>query len=57
MAGTAKSIYLTVCPKGSHKSVFKRTFFNAKDYNEYVKSEEFKAKWPKEEFEIVKEVY
>jgi hypothetical protein len=57
MAGTAKSIYLTVCPKGSHKSVFKKTFFNAKDYNEYVKSDEFKAKYPKEEFEIIREVY
>ena len=57
MAGTAKSIYLTVCPKGSHKSVFNKTFFNAKDYNEYVKSEEFKAKYPKEEFEIIREVY
>jgi hypothetical protein len=57
MAGTAKSIYLTVCPKGSHKSVFKRTFFNAKDYNEYVKSDDFKVKYPKEEFEIIREVY
>jgi hypothetical protein len=32
-------------------------FFDAKGYNEYVKSEEFKAKWPVEEFNIVKEVY
>lgn len=57
MAGTAKSIYLTVCPRGNHKSVFKRTFFNAKDYNDYVKTEEFKEKYPKEEFDIIKEVY
>jgi hypothetical protein len=57
MAGTAKSVYLTITKKGSMKTEFHKVFFNAKDYNEYVKSEEFKAKWPKEEFEIVKEVY
>jgi hypothetical protein len=57
MAGTAQSVYLTVTKKGSMKTVFHKVFFNAKDYNEYVKSKEFKAKWPKEEFEIVKEVY
>jgi hypothetical protein len=32
-------------------------FFEAKSYNEYVKSEEFKAKYPKEQFDIVKETY
>jgi hypothetical protein len=57
MAGKAKSIYLTILPKGQHLSVFKKMFFNAKDYNEYVKTEDFKAKWPVEEFDIVKETY
>jgi len=57
MAGTAKSVYLTVSKKGSFKTEFTKVFFNAKDYNEYVKTEEFKAKWPKEEYEIVKEIY
>lgn len=57
MAGKATSIYLTVLPKGSHISVFKKTFFEAKSYNEYVKSPEFKATWPIEKFDIVKEVY
>ena len=57
MAGKAKSIYLTVAIKGQYKSVFSKMFFDAKAYNEYVNSEEFKAKWPKTEFEIVKEVY
>jgi hypothetical protein len=32
-------------------------FFNAKEFNEYVKSEEFKAKYPTTEFKIVKETY
>lgn len=57
MAGKAKSIYLTILPKGKHMSVFKKVFFEAKSYNEYVKTEEFKAKWPAEEFDIVKETY
>jgi hypothetical protein len=57
MAGKAKSVYLTVTKKGSMKTEFHKMFFDAKAYNEYVKSEEFKAKWPAEEYNIVKEVY
>ena len=58
MGGKAKSIYLTVLPKGTHHlSVFKKMFFNAKDYNEYVKTEEFKALYPTDQFDIIKEVY
>lgn len=57
MAGKATSIYLTVCPKGKHMSVFKKVFFEAKAYNEYVDAEDFKAKYPKEDFDIIKEVY
>jgi hypothetical protein len=57
MAGKAKSIYLTVCPKGSHMSSFKKVFFEAKSYNEYVKTEEFKAAWPAELYDIIKETY
>lgn len=57
MGGKAKSIYLTILPKGSHISVFKKMFFEAKSYNEYVKSEEFKTAWPSDKFDIVKEVY
>lgn len=58
MAGKAKSIYLTVLPKGTHHlSVFKKMFFNAKDYNEYVKTEEFKTLYPIEKFDLIKEVY
>jgi hypothetical protein len=57
MSGKAKSIYLTVLPKGTHMSVFKKVFFEAKTYNEYVKSDEFKQKYPAEQFDIVKEIY
>ena len=57
MAGKAKSVYLTVTKKGSMKTEFHKVFFDAKSYNEYVKSDEFNAKWPKEEYEIVKETY
>jgi hypothetical protein len=57
MAGKAKSIYLTINPKGQFKTVFHKVFFDAKAYNEYVKSDEFKDKWPADEFDIVKETY
>jgi hypothetical protein len=57
MAGKAKSVYLTVTKKGETKTEFHKMFFDAKAYNDYVKSEEFKGKWPAEEFSIIKEVY
>jgi hypothetical protein len=57
MAGTAKSVYLTISKKGTFKTEFTKMFFNAKEYNDYVKTNEFKAKWPTEEYEIIKEIY
>ena len=57
MAGKAKSVYLTVIPKGSLSSVFRKVFFDAKAYNEFVKSDEFKEKYPTEQFQILKEIY
>lgn len=57
MAGKAKSIYLTILPKGKHMSVFKKVFFEAKTYNEYVKTDEFKAQWPADQYDIIKEIY
>ena len=57
MAGKAKSVYLTVTKKGSMKTEFHKMFFDAKSYNEYVKTDEFKAKWPDTEYQIVKETY
>jgi hypothetical protein len=35
----------------------KKVFFEAKSYNEYVKTDEFKAQWPADQFDIVKETY
>ena len=57
MAGKAKSIYLTITVKGDLKAVFRRMFFNASDYNAYVKTDEFKAQWPTTEYGIIKETY
>lgn len=57
MAGKAKSVYLTVCPKGTHKSVLTKMFFEAKGYNDFVGSAEFKEKYPATEYDIIKEVY
>ena len=56
MAGKAKSVYLTVTTL-DHKSAFHKVFFNAKDLNDYIKTDEFVAKYPTEEFRIVKETY
>ena len=56
MAGKAKSVYLTVTTM-EHKSVFHRMFFNASEFNAFVKTEEFKEKYPLTEFKIIKEVY
>lgn len=57
MAGKAKSVYLTIQKKGTLKNIFHKVFFNAKEYNDYTNSEEFKATWPKDEYTIVKETY
>jgi hypothetical protein len=57
MAGKAKSVYLTVAPKNNHMSVLKKVFFDAKSYREYVSTDEFKQKYPVEDFDIIKEVY
>lgn len=57
MAGKATSVYLTVSPKGKLNCVLHKTFFTAKEYNEFVKSEEFLAKYPVEQFDCFKEVY
>ena len=57
MAGKAKSVYLTITEKGKHNAVFRKVFFNASDYNAYVKTDEFKSKWPVAEFDIIKETY
>jgi hypothetical protein len=57
MAGKAKSCYLTVTEKTTHKSVFHKVFFNAKSMNDHVKTEEFLAKYPPSEYNYVKETY
>ena len=57
MAGKAKSVYLTITPKGTHTTAFRKMFFDAKAYNDYVKTDEFKAQWPDTEFTLIKEVY
>lgn len=56
MGSKAKSVYLSIYPRGSLKRVFTKMFFDAKSYNEYIKGEEFLKTYPKEEFEYVKEV-
>jgi len=57
MAGKAKSCYLTVTVKTTHKSVLSKVFFDAKSMNDYIKTPEFQAKYPPSEYLYVKETY
>jgi hypothetical protein len=58
MAGKAKSVYLTILPRGQLRpTILHKVFFDARGYNDYVRSEEFKLKYPPDQFDIVKEVY
>jgi hypothetical protein len=57
MAGKAKSVYLTITVKGKLNAVFRKVFFNASDYNAFVKTNVFKAQWPTTEYDIIKETY
>lgn len=57
MSGKSKSIYLIVTQKGQLKSVLNKVFFNAKEYNAYVKSEEFLTNYPPEKFTVFKDTY
>lgn len=57
MAGKAKSVYLTVTPKHGHNAVFKKMFFNAKEFNDYIKTDEFKALYPDTDYRVIKEIY
>ena len=57
MAGKATSVYLTVSVKATHTTAFHKQFFNMNGLNQYVITEEFIAKYPKEEFYITKETY
>lgn len=57
MAGKSKSLYLTVAKRSTHETVLTKIFYNAQTLNEFIKSEEFKNKYPSTEFYFVKEVY
>jgi hypothetical protein len=57
MAGKAKSVYLTINPRGTFTTAFHKVFFDAKSYREYVSTEEFQLKWPSDQYDIVKETY
>lgn len=57
MAGKAKSCHLSVTDMTTRKVVFTRTFFVQSDLNAYIKTEEFLAKYPPEQFTVTKETY
>jgi hypothetical protein len=58
MAGKAKSVYLTILPRGQLRpTILHRVFFDAKHYNDFVKTPEFQALYPRDQYDIVKETY
>ena len=57
MAGKAKSCYLTVADKKTHKAILSKVFLRMGDLNDFVKTEEFIEKYPSDQFYIVKETY
>ena len=57
MAGKAKSCYLSVADRATNKNIYTRIFFQMSDLNKFVKTDEFKEKYPPEKFQVIKEVY
>ena len=57
MAGKSKSCYLSIVDLKTHKTVFRKTFFNAKDMNTFIKSDPKMAEYPLDVYYIVKETY
>jgi hypothetical protein len=57
MAGKAKSTYVTVADKTTHKSVERKMFYNAKEANAFMKDSATLEKYPAEKYYIIKEVY
>lgn len=55
MAGKAKSVYVSIVEQSSHKTVERRTCFNAKGAKEYIST--ITEKYPKPEFYYVTETY
>ena len=56
MAGVAKSCYLSVYDRQERKTVFTRVFFKMADLKQFIKDNEFEEKYPRERYDIVKEV-
>lgn len=57
MAGKATSVYLTVSDRVTHKAIFHKMFFNAKELNKFVETDEFKAKYDLTKVYLSKEIY
>lgn len=57
MAGKSKSCYLSIVDSKTHKTVFRKVFFNAKDMNTFIKDDPKVKEFPQPEFYIVKETY
>lgn len=57
MAGVAKSCYLSVTDRITYKVVVNKMFFTMTALNEFINTDEFKEKYPRDKYEITKETY
>jgi hypothetical protein len=57
MAGKAKSLYLSIVDRKTHKTVLHKQFFEAKSLNEFLKDETLREKYPNDQYQFVKETY
>jgi hypothetical protein len=57
MAGKAKSVYLSVVINATHKTVFRKTFFDTGAYAKFIADPEFSVQYPAETYHFVREIY
>jgi len=57
MGGKAKSVYFSVVELGSHKTILRKVFFDAKACNEFMNNPELRVTYPEDKFYFLKETY
>lgn len=57
MAGKAKSLYVSIVDRKTHKTVLNQMFFEAKAMNAFLKDPTLLEKYPNDTYYIVKESY
>ena len=57
MAGKAKSNYLSVVVRDTHKTIMNKMFLSIAELDKFVCSDKFRELYPYEVYYVVKEVY